>query len=183
MKSVFATLENLGFLNLLWLFVFAFIVHELEEWNITDFEHRSFVGAPSTATTKNARIWIAFICTVGLIWCAAATLPGNPTVAAFVFLPAVALAAGNALQHIFWSLYFRQYAPGVITAVLLLIPLGGYLTITAIHQDYVPLWYVAIWLGVIALVMMQTVRSGNQASPMIHGIYNLGNWIAEKLSI
>ncbi|MBN1312441.1 MAG: HXXEE domain-containing protein [Anaerolineae bacterium] len=129
------------------------------------------------------RIWIAFICTVGLIWCAAATLPGKPPIAAFVFLPAVVLVAGNALQHIFWSFYFRQYAPGVITAVLLIIPLGGYLTITAIQQHYVPLWYVAAWLGVMAVVVVQTVRSGNRASPMIHRIYNLGNWIAEKLSI
>jgi hypothetical protein len=86
---------------------------------------------------------IAFICTVGLIWCTAATLPGIPSLAAWVFLPAIAVALQNALQHAFWSVYFKQYAPGVITAVVLLIPIGSYVAAWAVRQGYVSVWYAA----------------------------------------
>src|SRR5512137_385488 len=143
MSNILTALEALDFLTALWLFLLAFVLHELEEWHITEFERRNFVEVPPTATGRSARMWIAFICTVGLIWCAAATLPGIPSVAAWVFLPAIALALPNALQHAFWSLYFKQYAPGVITAVALLIPIGGYVAAWAVWQGYVPLWYVA----------------------------------------
>ncbi|MBN1218742.1 MAG: HXXEE domain-containing protein [Anaerolineae bacterium] len=181
MNHILTVFEHLNFLSMLWLFLIAFVIHEVEEWNITDFERRNFVGVPATVTKKNARMWIGIVCVVGFAWCTAATLSGNPTVAAYVFLPAIALALGNALQHIFWTFYFRQYAPGLVTAVLLLIPLGGYVFIRAVQQGYAPLWYVAILAGLIALLLVHTVRAGNEMTPPIRAIYTLGNWLAEKL--
>ena len=88
-------------------------------------------------------MWIAFVSLVGLIWCAVSTLPGNPTIAAWVFIPAVAVMLQNGLQHVYWSFYFKQYAPGVITSALLLIPLGCYIMVGAVQQGYAPFWYVA----------------------------------------
>jgi hypothetical protein len=135
MSDIVTIFKQIDFLSMVWLFFIAFVIHEAEEWNITDFELRNFVGVPATVTRKNARMWIGIICGVGLVWCAAATWRGNPTLAAYVFLPAVALALGNALQHVFWTFYFRQYAPGVISAVVLLIPLGGTLAARAVQQE------------------------------------------------
>lgn len=177
------SIEHLDFLSLLWLFLIFFVIHEAEEWNISEFERRNFVGVPSTVTKKNARMWIGIICVVGFVWCAAATLSGNPTVAAYVFLPAIALVLGNALQHVFWTFYFRQYSPGLITAVLLLIPLGGYLVARAVQQGYAPLWYVAAWVVPIVLLVVHTVRAGNEMTPPIRAVYYLGNWLAEKLKL
>jgi len=181
MSNILTLLEQLDFLSMLWLFLIAFVIHEVEEWNITEFERRNFVGVPATVTTKNARMWIGIICVTGSVWCAAATLPGNPTIAAYVFLPAIALALGNAMQHIFWTFYFKQYAPGVITAVVLIIPLGGYIVAIAVQQGYASLWYVAILAGLIVVPLFHTVRAGNEMTPPIRAIYGLGNWLAEKL--
>jgi len=181
MSNIFSLFEQLGFLSMVWLFLIAFVIHEVEEWNITNFERRNFVGVPPTVTPKNARMWIGIVCAIGFVWCAAATLPGNPTIAAYIFLPAITLALGNALQHIFWTLYFKQYAPGVITAVLLIIPLGCYVMIMALQQGYVSLWYVVIWAGLIAVLLFHTVQAGNEMTPPIRAIYGLGNWLAEKL--
>jgi hypothetical protein len=182
MGTILRVIEGLGFLGALWLFLLAFVLHEAEEWNITGFEHRNFVGLPLAATEKSARVWIVFICAVGLVWCAVATVSGSPTIAAFVFLPAIAMALGNALQHVYWSFYFRQYAPGIITAVVLLIPLGTYVIATAVHKGYVPMWYVAVWGVLIGFVLVQTVRAGNTMTPFVRAVYKIGNGLSEKLA-
>jgi hypothetical protein len=181
MNIILGILNNTDFMHVLWIFVIAFIIHEVEEWNITEFERRNFVNVPATATKQNALIWIGFVCTLAFMWCAAATLPGSPMIAAYVFLPAIALVIGNAFQHIFWTCYFKQYAPGIVTVVLLLIPLGSYAVVRAVQQGYVPLWYAAVLIVLIAVPFTHAVRAGNKMTTMIQGVYNLGDWISKRL--
>jgi hypothetical protein len=170
-----------NFLTAIWLFFLAFVLHEVEEWNIDQFEHRNFVGLPPAATDRSARMWIGFVVLIGLIWCTAATLPGNPTIAAWIILPAIAIMLQNALQHVFWVFYFRQYAPGVVTAVLLMIPLGSYVIAMAIEQKHVPIWYIALWTAVIILGFVQTVRAGNKMTPLVRTINNIGIWLSDRI--
>ncbi len=182
MNNLVTTLEQVNFLSMLWIFYFVFVLHELEEWNIDRFEHRHFEGLSPAATDRSARLWIGFVVLVGLIWCAAATLPGNPTLAAWIFLPAVAILLMNALQHVFWAYYFRGYAPGVITAVLLLIPFGFYLIARAVAQGYVPVWYAVVLAAFVVVGVAQTVRAGNRMTPVIRAINDVGIWISGRLS-
>jgi hypothetical protein len=181
MNNSVTILGQISFLDLLWLFFCAFVIHELEEWNIDRFEHRHFEGVPPAATDKSARLWIAFVCLAGLIWCLAATLPGNPGTAAWILLPAIAILIQNALQHIFWTCYFRRYAPGIITAALLLIPLGGYVLFRAMEQEYVPIWYLTIWVAFIGIGCIQTVSAGNQMPSQIRAINRIGIWLADRI--
>ncbi len=172
-----ATMEHLDFPDLLWLLVAAFALHEAEEWNITDFERSTLSGLPETVTKRNARIWIAFICAVAVMWCALATLPKSATFAAYVFLPAIALVLANSLQHIFWTVHFKQYAPGTVTATLLLIPLGSYTAVRAASLELVGGWYLVVLGAMIAVILIETVRAGNRVTPPIRAIYGLGNWL------
>jgi hypothetical protein len=181
MSNILTALEQLNFLNTLWLFFLVFVLHEVEEWNINKFEHQNFVGLPPTATDRSARMWIAFISLVGLIWCAVATLPGNPTIAAWIIFPAIAIMLQNALQHVYWSFYFRQYAPGVITSALLLIPLGCYVIARAVQQGYAPTWYAAVWAVPIVMGLAQTMRAGNKMTPLIRAINNIGIGLSERI--
>lgn len=176
-----AGLEAPNFAGTLWWFVAAFLLHEVEEWNITAFERRNFVDLPATFTKTNGRAWLIFICIVAVAWCAVATLPGNPKLAAFVILPAVGLAMANALQHVFWTIYFRQYAPGVVTAVLLLLPLGVYVFAMATHRGLVPLWYVLGLAVSVAVVVGHTVRSGRRPTAPMLGIYALGDRLSRSI--
>ena len=112
MNQVLTTFGPLSFQSVLGLFVIAFVIHEIEEWNITEFERRNFVDVPATVTLRNARMWIGIVCLVALVWLAAAMLPGSSTVAAYVFLPAIALAVGKRSPARLLDCLFQPIRPG-----------------------------------------------------------------------
>jgi hypothetical protein len=180
MTSILAALENLDFLSVLWLFPIAFALHEAEEWNIMKWYRRNYTDLPP-ATDRSARTWIVFVSLVGFVWIAIAVLPGNPSVAAFVALPAIALVIQNALQHVYWLFYFRQYAPGVVTSVLLVIPIGGSIIARAVQHGYAPLWYVAIWAVLIVPGLVQTVRAGKEMTSPMRAIHVLGIKLSKRI--
>jgi hypothetical protein len=131
---------------------------------------------------KSNRTWLVFVSIVYFGWCAIATLPGSPTFAAVVFLPAIAIALQNALQHIYWLFHFRDYAPGVITSLLLLLPLGIYLTVRAIQQDYAPAWYVAVLALLMVPGLAQTVRAGHRLTPQMRTLHSFSIRLSDRLA-
>ncbi len=179
--STIAALGRISFPNIVWVFFAFFVLHEFEEWNIDRFEHKHFEGIPPAATDRSARMWILFISLVGLIWCVIATISGNPIIAAWIILPAIAIMLQNAIQHIVWSVYFQQCAPGAISAALLLIPSGSYVFSRALQQGYIPVWYAIIWVAFIAVGFAQTVKAGNKMTPFIRAINNLGIWLSDQI--
>jgi hypothetical protein len=180
MSELLGVLGDPDFLSVLWLFPIAFALHEAEEWNIMKWYHRNYSDLPP-ATDRSARTWIVFISLVGFAWTAIAVLPGSPSVAAFVLLPLVAIAIQNGLQHIYWLFCFRQYAPGVVTSVLLVIPIGGYIVAMAVQQGHVPIWYVAIWAALMIPGLVQTVRAGNEMTAPVRAIHNWGIKLSEMI--
>lgn len=180
MDNIFSGLENIDFLMLLWIFTFAFALHEFEEWNIMKWYHRNFVDLPPS-TNKSARTWIVFISLTGFIWCFLAVLPENPKFAMYIFMPVIVIALQNSLQHVYWLIYFRNYAPGVITSVLLLIPLSSYIIIEAVQQEFVPFWYVFLWIVLMIPGLAQTVRAGNTMTAPLRAIHNFGIKLSEMI--
>lgn len=180
MKDFLTAMAQIDFLVWLWVFVFVFAVHEVEEWNILKWYQRNYVDLPPS-TNKATRAWIVFVILVGSVWCAVATLPGDPVIAAYVLLPAIAIVMQNAIRHVYWQYYFKQYAPGIITAILCLIPLGIFLFIIAVWHKLVPIWYVGILSLLIIPGLVQTVKAKNRMTPQIRAIHNLGIKLAELL--
>jgi len=180
MNKIFTTINQIDFLTWLWLFVIAFAFHEMEEWKILRWYQRNYLDLPPS-TNKAVRVWIVFVILVGFVWCAAATLPGDPVFAAFMFLPAVAVAIQNALQHVYWLFLFKQYAPGIITSVILLIPSGVYLAVRAVWQNFVPVWYLGFLFLLLIPGLVQTVQAKNRMTKQIRAIHHLGIKITELL--
>ena len=180
MNNIFTTINQIDFLTWLWLFVIVFALHEVEEWNILRWYQRNYVDLPPS-TDKAVRVWIIFVILIGFVWCAVATLPGSQVLAAYVFLPAIAVAIQNALQHVYWLFYFKQYAPGIITSVFGLIPFGIYLVIRAIWQNFVPLWYVGILILLLIPSLAQTVQAKNKMTKQIRAIHHFGIKLAGLL--
>ncbi len=180
MNSIFAALLQADFITMLWCFVIVFALHELEEWNILGWYQRNYADLPAS-THKSVRVWIIFVILIGVIWCAVATFSGSPVFAAFVFLPAIAVAMQNALQHVYWLFYFRQYAPGIITSILGLIPLGIYITVQAVRQNFVPVGYVVVLFLLLMPGLIQTVNARNRMTNQIRAIHHLGIRLAGLL--
>ena len=106
----------------LWLVAGAMAIHELEEWNIAEWGARNFSN--HTGISDQA-IWVGllFITVVFVGWIFLATRLHNPLAISLVALPPVGLVAiGNSMQHITWTFLFGEYAPGVVSALFLVLP-------------------------------------------------------------
>lgn len=173
---------NDSFLTAIWLLPIALAFHELEEWNILGWEQRNFLNVPAKTNTS-VRTFLVFFTLLGFLWAALAALPNNPTIAAFVILPFAAGALLNALQHLFYTLYFKQYSPGVITAVVLYLPIVGYLTARAIKENLVPVIYVAA-LGILTIPgLIQTIKAGNTFTPAFRAFSHIGVTLSRWLRL
>ena len=179
---MFTTLSHMPFLTAIWLLPFALALHEAEEWNILRWERRNFVNLPAK-THASVRTFLVFFTLFGFLWTALAALPSNPKIAAFLFLPFAAGAFLNALQHLFYMMYFRQYAPGVITSVVLYLPIVSYLTVRAIEENLVPVAYVVTLVILTILGLIQTVKAGNIATRPFRAISHIGMVLAKWLHI
>ena len=174
-------LAGLGFIPLIWMFLLFTVLHELEEWNINAFERRYFSGVPDFADDRSARGVIALISGVGAIWSVIAALTGDPAAAAWIFLPAVFFMVTNAFQHVYWSVRFRRYTPGLVTAVGLILPCGLWMILHAVGKGYVPAVYAGGLTVLAAAAWIHTVRDGSRMSPFVRGAYAAGHWIAERI--
>ncbi len=180
MNNIISLLIKPDFITLIWLFFFGFVIHELEEWNIDQYEQRHFIGLPSGSTDRSARMWIACVCLIGLVWTVLASLPADSSIAAWIFLPAVAILVQNALQHIYWSFYFKQYSPGTTTAIVL-IAIGSYMFYVSAQKSYLPGWYL-ILLGIFIIAgLIQTLRAGKQMTPLIQAINRIGIILSDRI--
>ncbi len=179
MDQIITLLNSSDFLTTLWLFPVAVTVHELEEWNIVQWYRQNFVNLPPLQD-RGLRAWILFSSLLAFVWTALAVIPGNPTLAAFVLLLAFVLMLQNALQHVYYLLYFRRFAPGVITAVLLLIPSIGYLTARAVAFAVVPGWYALLLIALTLPNLVQTVRAGNTMLGSLQAVHRFGAALARR---
>lgn len=111
----------MSYLTAIWLLPVAMALHEVEEWNILGWEQRNFANLPAKTNTS-VRTFLVFLTLFGFLWTALAAWLNNPKIAAYMILALAAGAFLNTLQHLFYTMYFRQYAPGVITSVVLYLP-------------------------------------------------------------
>ena len=180
---MFTFLNQMSFLTAIWLLPFALALHEAEEWNILRWYQRGlFVNLPAKTNTS-IRTVLVFVTLFGFLWTALAALPNNPTIAAFVLLPFAAFAVLHALQHLFYTMYFRQYVPGVITSVVLFLPISGYLTARAIEENLVPVVYVVVLVILTIPVLIQTIKAGNTFPPMFRAFSHIGMVLSKWLHI
>jgi hypothetical protein len=155
----------LPFRRAIWLAPLAWTLHEAEEWNINEFESAHFVDPGYFSRVDHPVLWIALaqVALQGVIWTALTAWPRNPRFAAFLTLPFfVVISFGNVLAHVYWIVYFRGYAPGIATAVLLVAPVVLGLTIRAVRERLIPWWYAAVLYIAAVPGLVATIQAGEQ---------------------
>ena len=149
----------------LWLLAGAIAVHEAEEWNVADWTARNFTN--HTGVTNEA-MWPGLIVITALFaaWIFLATRLVSPSAISLIALPAVAVVAvGNAVQHITWLFLFSEYDPGVVSAVLLVIPASFYVIWCMIRVRRVLLLPLAACAVLWAAAAYQIVAAGRVMQP------------------
>jgi hypothetical protein len=175
------TLARFEFHKAIWLLPCVWALHEAEEWNILEWYERYWVNVPPM---KQTIVWIGLVLMslIGFAWTLLGTRLGKSRGAAFAVLPFfTVIAFGNALQHIWFVFKFGAYAPGVVTAVVLIIPSTLFITSLALQRRLIPRWYaIAIYLPIIPQLAL-AVQTGNKLPAIIETIYGFSSLLARLL--
>jgi hypothetical protein len=176
-------MSNVDFRIMVWFLPAALALHEAEEWNILGWYQQNFVGLPRERTNTTIRFFLVFLSLTGFVWTGIALMWGSSAITILILFPLLALIIQNGLQHIYWQFLFRRYAPGIMTSVLFLIPLGFYFVYISIVNDYAPLWYMAVLAVLIIPGLIQTVKARNRLTPAISSVHKFSLFVVKKLGV
>jgi hypothetical protein len=161
---------GLDFRKAIWIAPLVWTLHEVEEWNIISWGRSHFAdpGYFSEIDQPVVLIGLGMIALAGVLWTCLAAWPKNPKFAAFLTLPVfVFFAFGNALQHLYYAYFFRGYNPGLVTAMLLVMPVVIGLTVKAVRSRLIPLWFATVLYLLTIPSMVVTIRALDQVPPQV----------------
>jgi hypothetical protein len=168
--------------RILWLLGFAFVFHELEEWNLVSWHQANFEPPPQF-TDREARTLLILFALLGISFTALCNWLLSLRVALVALLPLfVAIIFGNALTHIFWLFYFQTYSPGVVTSAFVLVPLTLLLVREVLQEHLVPAAYVWMLLALAVLQPVTAAVAGSTLSGPQLALLRFGAHLARWLS-
>lgn len=152
-------LNSIPFDRLLWLVPIFLTIHNLEEAPLMEsWSKRLPVKLPLTVTTRQFVIAVTFITIAGFILTyIGVEYLANQTGYLLVLGMQAILAFNAFVPHIAMTIRFRMYSPGVITAVLIILPFSFYLFRRAFEEnllDWTQFW---IMLGIAPLAVAAIV--------------------------
>lgn len=167
--------------NIFWLVPIVLLLHELEEWNILKWYEDNYVDTPAS-TNLSIRTWLIVFSLCGFLWTTISYFIPNQSLSALVMFVLVAVTVQNGLQHIYWLLYFKRYAPGVVFSGLFGIPLAMYFTYRTLAAELFPVWL--IFLATIAMLpgLIETVRVGNKMTKSIGNVHEFSIRLSNRFS-
>jgi hypothetical protein len=167
------------FKRLVWLVPIAFALHEAEEWNILGWYHVHFTNPPDS-TQLAVYTWLVFISVVAFAWTGLACLLPKKACAMLV-LPFATTIFANALQHVYWTVAFRDYAPGVVASVLTNIPTILLVTWHGLRNGLLPWPYVLVCYALAIPQVVGVVQAGHTVSGPMQAIHRFSMRLAEAL--
>ena len=167
-----------------WLLPFAFALHELEEWNIAAWYQRYWTNVDAALVTqRNAWTWLVFASLVGFAWTALAARFRSARVMFHVLLVFFVAVFSHCFAHVYWQISLGAYAPGVVTAVLLVIPITFYVTVRAIRERLVSAFFPIALLVLTILPVLMVLRLGNRLPEGGMPMLRFSSWLADLFGI
>lgn len=180
MKSWFDFLNSMDFRNIIWFIPIILFFHELEEWNILKWYKENYSDLPQS-TNRSIRVWLIGISLVGFTLTAICFFVPYDIITALLICMLIAITLQNGLQHLYWLIYFKKYAPGVVFSVLFGIPVDIYICFRMLKENLVSIWVLIIICVLIIPGLMETVKSKNRMTKSIRGAHELGINISNRL--
>jgi hypothetical protein len=149
-------LDSLSFDRLLWLVPIFFTLHNLEEAPfMKNWSKRLPLKIHPTVTTGQFVIAVTFITIAGfLLTYFGVEYLANQTGYLIVLGIQIILFFNAFIPHIASTILFRMYSPGVITAVLIILPFSVYLFRRAINENILSWTQFWILLGIAPFAMV-----------------------------
>lgn len=161
-------LNEVNVKTVMWIIPIIFYLHEMEEWNIYDWYHSTY-QTPPPSTKLSMRIWLWLISIWGFMVTVISYIIPNKTISAMIILFLIVFTTFNGLQHIYWTIAFKKYAPGVIWSSFGIIA-GGIITAVILIQHSVAPGYILFLYLITVPLLIQTVRAKNT---LIKAFYRL----------
>ena len=171
------------FLTIIWLFPISLFIHEMEEWNIIKWYDKHFVEMPKNKSNISTRFFLIFISVVCFVWTALAVATQLEHVAALIMLPFIAIVVQNTIQHIYGSGLFKSVCPGLVSAVLLLLPVSVYILFVGISRHWIPWWALGILIVYWVMGTRETILARNRMMKSFEKINSFSNFMVKKLKI
>lgn len=159
-------LSSIPFDRLLWLVPIFLTIHNLEEAPFMETWYKRLpMKLPLTITTRQFAIAVTFITIAGfLLTYLGVEYLANQT-GYLLILGMQAILLFNAfVPHIATTIRFRMYSPGVITAVLIMLPFSFYLFHRAFEENILTRSQFWIMLGIspfaVAIIAMISLQIG-----------------------
>lgn len=172
-------LKEVPLTTLMWIIPCVFFLHEMEEWNILTWYHSTY-NPPPKSTKLSCRIWLFTISILAFILSALAYVIPKAHICAGIVILLVVFTTFNGLQHIYWTITFKKYAPGVIFSSLGII-CGIIVTAATLQQGLVSYIYVIILYIIIVPFLIMTFKAKNTLIPPFAKLHNFTLQIVEFL--
>lgn len=151
-------LDSLTFQQLLWLAPILFALHNLEEApGMARWTHQIPARVHPPVTTRQFAIAVALL--TGLCFAVTfivTTNPQNPFGVYVLLGFQTAMLLNAFIPHLAATLWFRMYAPGVVTGTLVNVPFGVYLIRRAFAENQVELnaFVIASVVAVLTMIVL-----------------------------
>ena len=168
--------------RLVWLLPVAFALHELEEWNIAEWYRRYWTNVdPAIVNQRNSWTWLAFASLFGFLWTLLAVRFRNPKHTFHVLLIFFIAVFSHCIAHVYWLFSLGAYAPGVVTSILLIIPITAYVTYRAIRDGLVSSTYPTVLFALTLPPIVWAIRLDNRLPDGGIPFLRFSSWLANLL--
>jgi hypothetical protein len=149
-------LDSVPFERLLWLVPFFFMLHNMEEAPFMEnWSKRLPLKVHPIVSTKQFVIAVTFLTLTGFILTfLGLEIWGRPIGYLLVFGIQMTLAFNAFVPHLFSTIRFRLYSPGVVSALLITLPFSFYLFHRALTENLLTTNQFWILLGLAPFVMV-----------------------------
>jgi hypothetical protein len=149
-------LNSIPFDRLLWLVPFFFMIHNMEEAPfMKDWSKRLPLKMHPIISTKQFVIAVTFLTVTGFISTFLGVEIWKQPIGYLLVLGIQMVLAFNAfVPHIFTTIRFRLYSPGVVSALVITLPFSFYLFSRALTEDLLTWNQFWILLGLAPFVMV-----------------------------
>ena len=180
LKIVKEKIENLNVITLLKIVPFAFALHELEEWNTLSWHQNHQSNIPAVTDIDLRTIFLFLIIILFVVFYTSIQLK-NKKITAYILFPFLALMCYNGIVHLYWTLYFKDYSPGLIFGFFLGVPLMIVIMHKLMRENLIKKWY-AILVGLLFTgLFIEVIHLGDKLEPGIVNAMLLGRKLAQSI--